>query len=373
MDEAGRAQGPPSGDAGPGPGGDLRLVDYRPRQALRIPQHPVERPRFPVIDAHNHLGPEFGGGWAARPVSELLEAMDAAGVEAMVDADGGWGARLDAEVDRWQAPHPDRFHVFANVDDARWADDPDFGRTEARRLRDSAARGARGLKVWKTVGLRSRDPDGRLVMPDDERLDELWAAAGELGLPVLIHVADPVAFFEPLDATNERWEELAAHPDWHFWPTRPVEDRDASGFPPFDALIDSLDRVLGRHPHTTFLGAHVGCAAEDLARVDAMLVAHDNYVVDIAARLGELGRQPYTARAFFLRWPDRILFGTDVPGDPALYRVYYRFLETRDESFPYDLDEPPGQGRWRIHGLGLPDAVLEQVYRANARRLLGLQ
>ena len=174
-------------------------------------------------------------------------------------------------------------------------------------------------------------PQGRLVLPDDERLGPIWDEAAALGIPVLIHVADPVAFFEPLDATNERWEELQGHPDWHFWP--PLGARQPLGFPSFDALIDSLDRLLGRHSATTFIGAHVGCAAEDLDRVASMLERHPNYHVDIAARLGELGRQPYTAREFFVSWADRIVFGTDVPGDPATNRIYYRFLETRDESF----------------------------------------
>lgn len=349
-------------DRMPGPG--------RPRQMLRRPEHLVDRPRFPVIDAHNHLGSVFGGDWAQRPVDELLAAMDAAGVLAMVDLDGGFGERLDAAIARWQTPHPTRFVVFAGLDPDSWATDPDFGATEAARLRDSVRSGARGLKVWKTLGLHARDPQGALVLPDDERLGPIWDEAAALAIPVLIHIADPVAFFEPLDAANERWEELQGHPDWHFWP--PLGARQPFGFPTFDALMDSLDRLLGRHSATTFIGAHVGCAAEDLDRVASMLERHPNYHVDIAARLGELGRQPYTAREFFVRWADRIVFGTDVPGDPVTNRIYYRFLETRDESFPYDTEDPPGQGRWRIHGLGLPDDVLRRVYADNARRLLGM-
>lgn len=352
--------------------GDLRLADYRPRSMLRVAAHPVERPRFPVIDAHNHLGSPFGGAWATRSPSELPEALDAAGVERLVDLDGGRGAALSREIDRWQAIVPDRVAVFAGLDYASWATDPAFGETEARALRDSAARGALGLKVWKLLGLRARDPAGRLVAVDDERLDPLWTTAAELDLPVVIHVADPVAFFAPLDATNERWEELQAHPDWHFWPPRPADEPEALGFPAFDELIEGLDRMLGRHPATTFVGAHVGCAAEDLGRVGRMLDDHPNFHVDTAARLGELGRQPYSARSFFLSHADRILFGIDVEANPATYRVYYRFLETSDESFDYDMAEVPGQGRWQIHGIGLPDDVLRKVYRDNAARVLRL-
>jgi predicted TIM-barrel fold metal-dependent hydrolase len=353
---------------------DLRLADYRPRSSLRVASHEVVRPRFPAIDAHNHLGSPFGGDWATRPPAELAATLDESGVEIVVDLDGGQGDALSREIERWAAALPGRVAVFAGLDYPGWAVDPDFGATEAAHLRDSAARGARGLKVWKTLGLRARDTDGRLVAVDDERLDPLWSAAGELGLPIVIHVADPIAFFEPLDGTNERWEELRDNPDWHFWPTRPPGGADdAPGFPPFDEILADLDRLLGRHPATTFVGAHVGCAAEDLGLVGRMLDAHPNFHVDIAARLGELGRQPYTARDFFVRFADRILFGVDMAPDPAQYRIHYRFLETRDESFDYGTGPVPEQGRWQICGLGLPDDVLRRVYGDNARRVLRLQ
>jgi predicted TIM-barrel fold metal-dependent hydrolase len=151
---------------------------------------------------------------------------------------------------------------------------------------------------------------------------------------------------------------------------RPARRPDLDGFPPFDELIDGLEAVVTRHPQTAFIGAHVGCAAEDLGRVATILERCPNFHVDIAARLGELGRQPYTARAFFLRWADRIVYGTDVAPDPAVSAVHARFLETFDESFDYGTDDPPSQGRWQIHGLGLPDEVLAKVYVANAERLI---
>ncbi len=187
-----------------------------------------------------------------------------------------------------------------------------------------------------------------------------------------IHVADPIAFFDPLDARNERYEELLEHPDWHFWPARPTGRPDLPGFPAFDEILDGLEAVVERHAGTTFIGAHVGCAAEDLARVGRMLETYPNWNVDIAARIAELGRQPYTSRALMLRWPDRILFGTDASPDPSVYGVHRRFLETFDESFAYDVepDAAPSQGRWQIHGLGLPDEVLRAIYADNARRLI---
>ena len=350
----------------------LDLADYRPRSMLRTPTHRIDRPRFPVIDAHNHLGSTFGGDWPNRSSGELADTLDEAGIATLVDLDGGQGEDLSREIERWRMRGRERVVVFAGLRYARWSEDPAFGETEARQLRESARRGARGLKVWKLLGLRATDPAGRLVAVDDPRLDPLWEAAADLGLPVVIHVADPMAFFEPLDATNERWEELHAHPDWHFWPTRPPGHSEASGFPPFDELLAAFGRLVARHPRTTFVGAHVGCAAEDLGLVSRLLDANPNLHVDIAARLAELGRQPHTAHEFFLRHADRILFGVDMAPDPATYRVHYRFLETHDESFDYGTEPTPGQGRWQIHGLGLPDDVLRKVYSENAIRVLGL-
>ena len=357
---------------------EIALRAFRPRQRLRLPVAPIGRPSMPAIDAHNHLGSlTFAGRWATATAAELEGALDASSVAAIVDLDGGWGERLHRELARW-APLEGRVAVFVELDYAMWAERADFGEEEARRLRAGIAAGARGLKVWKPLGLTARDPSGRLVAVDDPRLDPLWAAAGELGVPVTIHVADPIAFFDPLDATNERYEELLEHPDWHFWPTRPLGRPDLPGFPPFDEIIDGLEAVVARHPGTTFVGAHVGCVPEDLARVERMLAAHPNWHVDLAARIAELGRQPYSARELIIRRADRVLFGTDAPPDPAWWAVYARFLETRDESFAYeppdemdDHDAPPGsQGRWRIHGLGLPEEILRLVYAGNARRLL---
>jgi predicted TIM-barrel fold metal-dependent hydrolase len=351
---------------------NLRLADYAPRSTLRRPVSIVERPAHPVVDAHAHLGPTpFGGGWFNRPVGELLAVLDGVGVAAIVDLDGGWGDALRSEIEHYAAADG-RVVVFAGVDYDGFALDDDFGEREARRLRDAAAAGARGLKVWKRLGLRARDRRGRLVAVDDPRLDALWSTAGDLGLPVLIHVGDPIAFFLPLDRHNERYEELVANPDWHFWPPRPAGSDDDPGFPSFDAVMAGLWHVVESHPETTFIGAHVGCAAEDLDWVSAMLDACPNYAVDLAARLGEIGRQPYTAREFFIRHQDRIVFGTDGDPDSGEYRRWYRFLETRDESFDYGGDEIPGQGRWQIHGIGLPHDVLRKVYGASAARLLGL-
>jgi predicted TIM-barrel fold metal-dependent hydrolase len=180
----------------------------------------------------------------------------------------------------------------------------------------------------------------------------------------MIHVADPVAFFDPIDETNERWEELGEHPDWAF--TSPP-------FPAFMSIMEAFANLVARHPNTTFIGAHVGCYAENLGWVSRMLERCPNYYVDISARIGELGRQPYTARRFFLRYADRILFGSDMGPDLEAYRIGYRFLETEDEYFNYNPGEVPKQGRWQVYGLYLPDEVLKKVYSENARRILCIE
>ncbi len=343
----------------------MNLTDFRPRSQLVAKTTLVVKPRFPVIDAHNHLGEPFGGGWDKKPLAELLDRLDEAGVVGYVDLDGGWGEDvLQAHLEHFKAKAPERFRVFGGVDWNQWPAWGDaFPEYAARRLEVQKAWGAEGLKIWKPFGLHVRDQHGDLVRVDDPRLDPLWQAAGELGLPVLVHVADPVAFFDPIDETNERWEELRRHPDWAF--TSPP-------FPPFLSILAAFKNLVSRHSSTTFIGAHVGCYAENLAWVGAMLEACPNYFIDISARLGELGRQPYTARRFFLQYQDRILFGSDMGPTPDAYRLAFRFLETDDEYFNYSLGDVPQQGRWQVCGLYLPDDVLRKVYYNNVAHLFNL-
>jgi predicted TIM-barrel fold metal-dependent hydrolase len=238
----------------------------------------------------------------------------------------------------------------------------DLGRAAAGSLRRSVGAGAKGIKVWKDLGLHVRDERGELILPDDRRLAPLWEACADVGVPVFIHTADPVAFFDPIDERNERYEQLHAFPEWSF--------ADPS-FPRFDRLIDALEALVAAHPETTFVGLHAGGYAENLGRVGAMLGAYPNYLVDIAARVAELGRQPRATRELILAHPDRVLFGIDeFPPESENYAIYFRFLETADEHFPHSTEEVPLMGRWGISGLDLPEDVLRAVYAENALRLL---
>jgi predicted TIM-barrel fold metal-dependent hydrolase len=343
----------------------MELESYRPQSKLVTRITSIEKPRFPAFDAHNHLG-EDSGGWDQKPLGQLLDLLDSAGITRYVDLDGGWGEQiLNTHLDHFKQPAPDRFMIFGGVNWSAWESEGDgFPEWAAGRLKIQKERGAQGLKIWKGLGLFVKDDHGNLVDVDDARLKPIWEMAGELKMPVVIHVADPVAFFDPLDENNERWEELVSHPDWVF--TNPP-------FPPFLHIMGGLANLIERHPGTTFIGAHVGCYAENLSWVSGLLEHCPNFNVDIAARQGELGRQPYTAREFFLKFAERILFGSDMGPYPEAYRVIYRFLESEDEYFNYNAAPFPMQGRWNVCGLHLPDDVLEKVYFRNAERILLLK
>jgi predicted TIM-barrel fold metal-dependent hydrolase len=329
---------------------DLRLSDFEPASGLKTAAHSVETPRFPAIDYHNHLD-------AQDPV-EVLKVMDACGVERVVNITMRTGDAALATIRRFHSVS----NRFATIGWMDWSgvEHKSFAQLSVERLERLVEHGACGIKFWKDLGLSVRDSDGNLLAIDDERLAPIFEKAGELGIPVMFHTSDPDAFFQPIDRHNERYEELAAHPDWGFYGSHFSKQQ----------LLEQRDRVFARHPKTTFVGAHLAESGENLACVSALLEKYPNVSVDISARTPELGRQPYTAREFFLRFADRIVFGTDLLPEISMYRLYYRFLETADEYFEYPT-HASRQGRWNIYGLFLPDDVLLKVYRENALRLLG--
>jgi predicted TIM-barrel fold metal-dependent hydrolase len=349
--------------------GDLPLRRWRPEPKLVVPAHEVDRARFPAVDAHNHLGRwlaawvgDDADAWTVPDVGELLNLMEACNLRGIVNLDGRWGEELEANLDRYDRAHPGRFATFCQLDWAAAVGSGDVGAAGAASLRRSVRAGAKGVKVWKDLGLHVRDGRGDLILPDDARLAPIWETAEELGVPVFIHTADPVAFFDPIDERNERYEQLHHHPEWSF--------ADPS-FPRFDRLIEALEGLVASHPGTTVVGLHVGGYAENLGWVGRMLDTYPNFHVDTAARVAELGRQPRAARELFLARPDRVLFGIDeFPPERANYAIYFRFLETADEGFAHTTEEVPMMGRWTIGGVDLPDDVLRQVYADNALRIV---
>jgi predicted TIM-barrel fold metal-dependent hydrolase len=337
---------------------ELKLRDWQPRPMVVLKATEVNRPAFPVIDVHNHLG---GGKATLTPerVARYLAEMDAAGVRTVVNLDGGWNDRLKETLAALDEAHPGRFLTYALIDFSG-IDDPGWSDREASRLRQSFQAGAKGLKFHKTFGLTVRYGDGHLMPVDDPKLDAIWEVCAEYGRPVEIHTADPGAFFTPLDRYNERWHELNEHPGWLFY---------GKDFPKRSDLHDQRNRAIARHPKTRFICAHMANDGEDLAQLATWLDTYPNMFVDIDARINELGRQPYSARRFFLKYQDRVMFGTDTAPSRVAYRMYYRFLETDDEYFDASAGHH-SQGFWMIYGVFLPKDVLEKLYFRNAERLL---
>lgn len=337
-------------------GNDI-IKDYHPKSSLITETHEIVKPKFPVIDVHTHFSLDIDPAF-------IIKKMDELGIKRIVNLSGGWGKELKQMIGKFYNPYPDRIIIFCNIDFSR-IDDPGFGRKIADSLEEAHAMGAKGLKVFKNLGLTIKDKSGKIVAIDDNRLNPIWTMAGKLGMPVLIHVADPVAFFKPVDRFNERWMQLKRYPEWSFY---------GQEFPSRKELIVQRNRVLARHPKTIFIAAHVSSSAEDLKTAGEVLNKYPNLYMDISARVAELGRQPYSARKFMIQFQDRILFGTDrYPGRPdqPRYQIYYRFLETNDEYFDYYKHPFPPSGEWKIYGVFLPDKVLRKIYHLNAERLLG--
>jgi len=350
-------------------GRPLAIDQFQPRSMLRAPEHHPARAKFPVVDVHTHLRLKLRQ--TPEALDEFVRLMDNQNIAVCVSLDGELGESLEEHKKFLWTKYRDRFVIFANVDwrgDGRDGDPStwdcqrgDFARRMAAALAEAHEQGAVGLKVFKELGLGYRNPDGSLIAVDDPRWNPIWEACGRLGMPVLIHTADPAAFFEPVDRFNERWEELRRRPEWSF---------ARKDFPSHAELLAALMRVVARHPKTTFIGAHGANNAENLEQVGRWLDAYPNLNVEIAARIAELGRQPRAARKFMITYQDRILFGTDGPRELGRLTPHWRLLETSDEYFPYAEGEYPPQGFWSIYGLNLPDQVLRKVYSENAVRLI---
>jgi len=337
------------------------------------------RARHLFVDLHEHIDP------TPEHIAQAVRIQDAVGIGLAVNLSGGTVTRAtkgpsDFELIKALTDNlvPGRFLEYMNLDYEGW-DAPDFGARAAAQIEEGHRLGAAGFKEYKRLGLYLRDKAGKLIAIDDPKLDPVWKKCGELGMPVSIHVADPKAFWDPYDPSNERWEELRDHPRWWFG--------DRTKFPPREELLAALDRVITRHPETTFVSVHFANNAEDLAWVDASLDRHPNMMADLAARIPEIGRHdPEAVRRIFLKHQDRILFATDFQvadeltlgsggsGPPPteadaidFFHKHWRWLETRDKDFAHMT---PIQGRWTISGIGLPASVLRKIYFENARKLL---
>jgi uncharacterized protein len=329
------------------------IREYRPRSTLVVPAHPVPRAKYPVVDFHGHP-PALT---SAENINRVVEAMDPLNLRVMVNASGGSGDRLRQQIAALAAStHNDRFVVFTNLSFGEVG--PGTGARMAQQLEADVAAGAAGIgEIGKGFGLSVRRADGSRLKMDDPELDPVWQTAARLNIPVFIHTADPSEFFAPLDYQNERWLEQA------LYPSRRYQDR--SRFPAFEDLMGERDRLLARHPKTTWVIAHLGWHANDLARLGRMFDAMPNLYSEVGAILYDLGRQPRAAREFFIKYQDRLLFGKD-SFQPDEYPYYWRVFETLDEYFDYYRDY---HAFWKLYGMGLPDAVLKKLYYENALKI----
>lgn len=340
---------------------NIRLIDYHPRPMLTVRETEVKRAKFPVIDAHNHLRHDVVNDTSVD-LSHWVKIMDDCNVQMVVDLDGYPGGQFERSLERLKKTYPDRFLVYTRVD---WTnlDDSDFDRQMARKMEEDFEKGAQALKIRKELGLQIKLADGTYLPVDSPKLDLMWDKCGELGMPVTIHVADPLAFFTPLDKYNERLEEVIDHPDW-MW--------NQPELYPLDEIMEQRNRMLAKHPNTNFIGAHIGGMAENLGLAAEWLDKFPNLYYDTSARIHEMGRAPFTARDFLIKYADRILFGTDGCEDghinANMFHLNWRWYETNDEYF--DVSKAHHyQGRWMAYGVSLPDDVLKKIYYQNALKL----
>lgn len=333
-----------------GLGQGVTFEEYDPPSSLVVPENPITKSKFPFIDVHSHQ-------WrmGERDLNKLASEMDLLNMGLMVNLSGGNGKAIVDAIKNIKGNQGNRFVVFANANFNNI--DDEWGARAAAQLEKDYNQGARGLKVFKNLGFSVVDKDGNRVAVDDSRLDPLWAKCGELGIPVLIHTADPKQFWEPFDANNERWLELKTHPGRKREDDKPV---------PFKQLIQEQHNLFKKHTKTTFIAAHMGWYANDLNHLGELLDAMPNMMVEIGAVIAELGRQPRFARAFMEKYQDRVLFGKD-SYKPEEYPTYFRVLESNDEYFPYYKRY---HAFWRMYGLGLSDEVLKKIYYKNAIRII---
>jgi predicted TIM-barrel fold metal-dependent hydrolase len=356
------------------------LAGCQPAAAAPEPA-PAGQSRLPRLDVHMHIGPEG--------IDRLIKLMDRWGIDGAINLSGMYPGpprhMLETQLEAAKKTGG-RVAVFANVDFRLVMRVPDYGKAMAAQLAEAKKLGAVGLKIPKGLGLGYPRPDGQdLLKVDDPGLDPLFEKAGELGMPVAIHVGDPKAFWKPANKANERWDELQAHPEWSFH----GEAAKGIPWPSWEALYKAFERLVARHPRTNFIGVHFGNDPEDPDQVARMLDKYPNLYIDTAARVPEIGRHdPEKMRRFFIKYQDRVLFGTDTgvgesqeemmygsnganppteADEKRFFQATWRYFETRDKHFE---SPTPIQGRWKIDGVGLPAEVLRKIYFENAAKLL---
>ena len=331
---------------------DISFEDYNPKSTLVVPGKIINRAKFSFIDVHGHQY-----RMPNQDLTPVIKAMDTLNMGIMVNLSGRTGDDLKKSVQNIKDHYPNRFVVFANIGFNGNVGKKGWIEETVNQLERDVKNGARGLKVYKSLGLRDKDVHGERVAINDARLNPIWAKCGALGIPVLIHAADPKSFWDDFDGDNERWLELKTHPR---------RKRSAANPASWEQIIAEQHRMFKNHPKTVFINAHMGWYANDLGKLGELLDDIPNMNVGIAAIIAELGRQPRFAKKFFIKYQDRILFGKD-SWKPKEFPTYFRVLESNDEYFPYHKKY---HAYWPMYGMDLPDDVLKKVYYKNALRIV---
>ena len=355
-------------------GQDILLSDFEPRSTLKLKRKKVVKAKYPAIDFNAHLSSSFRTEYDKKVLApeNLLKSMDSVGLRIVINTDVENGD-LEKVLNRYSRKYPDR---FMNL----WPTGFSAGIMTDERLAELPGELEKAIKMgavgdgelWKNLGLKTKDSSGKVIPVDDPRLDPLWAKAGELGVPILWHMGDPAAMFQPIDRFNERFIELRRYPEWSYYGPQ---------FPSRETIMKGREHVLKKHPNTIFIGCHMGWNVDDLDYAGYLLDTYPNYYLDMSTTLSELGRQPYTTRRFFIKYQDRIVFGTDggslygVKGWTVekFYQAHWEFLETDNEYIDYPMQGAINQGSWKIYGIHLPDSVLQKIYYKNAAKILKLK
>lgn len=331
----------------------MDFENYDPPSTLVVPESPKSSAKFPFIDVHSHH-------WSMAVdtnLSKLALEMDALNMKIVVNLSGRNTELLSQMVDNIEKQgYSDRMVVFTNIN-IRSILEEDWTENTVKQIEYEVNKGSKGLKIFKSQGMTNKDSLGNRVPINHPKLDLVWDKCGELGIPVLIHSADPKPFWMPLDSTNERWLELKL---------RPERKREADDPAPFETIIGEFHDVIRRHPNTNFIAAHFSWYANDLGHLGDLLDEMPNMYIETGAIIAELGRQPRNAKKFFEKYQDRILFGKD-SYQPDEYPTYFRVLESDDEYFPYYKKY---HAFWKMYGLDLSDDVLKKVYYKNALKLI---
>ncbi|MCE9498939.1 MAG: amidohydrolase [Leptospira sp.] len=332
---------------------DILLTEYNPVPVLKTEDARKTRmPSMDVIETHGHIGGSFSGS-----PSEISKAMTELKIKKFINLSFTTGDDFKKLKSQFNDP---RIIHFSTFNWKRIKESKDFVPAMLNDLKQDIANGTKGIKLWKNFGLNIRKENGERLTLDDALLEPLFLECEKAKLVISIHTADPPAFFGKADEKNERYEELLRHPEWSF---------NTSEFPKFEEVTKERERLFKKYPRITFVSLHFAEFSHDLEQAAKLLDSNKNVYLDIAARIDELGRQPYKTKEFLAKYQDRVFFGTDGPPDRGKFEIYSRFLETNDEYFDYFPLHKPRKGFWKIYGLGLKKEILEKIYFKNAEKV----